>query len=236
MTEFFTSLSPQKNARIAGLLYLVNIVTGIFVLMYIPGKLIVWSNAATTFKNITESETLFRVGILVYFVCYIFFLLLPLALYKLLKEVNKNYAILMVILALVQIPMAFVNILNYFAVLTLIGKASYLHTFDLSHLQAQVMLNLHFYSQGNQVASIFWGLWLLPFGYLVYKSGFLPKILGIFLIVGGLSYLIDFTCDFLFTGYGKMTISSFVTIPASIGEIGICLWLLIMGVKKQKAT
>lgn len=236
MTELSTGLSPQKNARIAGLLYLVNIITGIFALIYVPGKLIVWSDAAKTFKNITESEALFRMDILVYLVCYIFFLLLPLALYKLLKPVNKNHAILMVILALVQIPMAFVNILNYFAVLTLIGKAGYLHTFDLAHLQAQVMLNLRFYSQGNQVASIFWGLWLLPFGYLVYKSGFLPKILGVFLILGGLSYLIDFTCDFLFTAYGKMTISSFVTIPASIGEIGTCLWLLIAGVKKQKIT
>ena len=236
MTDFTSGLSPQKTARIAGLLYLANILTGIFALMYVPGKLIVWSDAAKTFKNITESEALFRMGILVYLVCYIFFLLLPLALYKLLKPVNKTQAILMVILALVQVPMAFVNILNYFAVLTLIGKAEYLQVFDLPHLQAQVMLNLHFYSQGNQVATIFWGLWLLPFGYLVYKSGFLPKILGIFLILGGLSYLIDFTCDFLFSGYGKMTIASFVTIPASIGEIGTCLWLIIMGVKKQKAA
>lgn len=208
--------------------------TGIFNLAYVPSKLIVWSDASATVNNIKASETLFRLGILSGLICYTTFLLLPPVLYKLLKPVNKTYALLMVVLAVVSVPISFVNILNKFTVLTLISNADYLKVFEADKLQAQVMLSLDSYSSRNQVASIFWGLWLLPFGYLIFKSGFLPKILGILLMVGCFGYLINFIGNFLFPNYGETVISTFITKPGSIDEIGTCLRLLIMGAKDNR--
>ena len=227
--------SNKNTARIAGLLYLVVVMTGIFNLAYVPGKLIVWEDAATTFNNISSSETLFRLGILSAVICYVFFLFLPLTLYKLLGPVNKNHALAMVILAVVSVPISLVNLLNKYEILNLISKADYLKIFGTEQLQTQVLLHLHAYNNGNQIASIFWGLWLFPFGYLVFKSGFLPKILGIFLMAGCLGYLIKFVGHFLLPGYDQMPISGFVTLPASIGEIGTCLWLLMMGAQDSQS-
>jgi hypothetical protein len=81
---------------------------------------------------------------------------------------------------------------------------------------------------------VFWGLWLLPFGYLVYKSGFLPKILGILLMAGCFGYLVNFLGGFLFPQYASIGIAKFVSLPATLGEIGTCLWLLIIGLKKTR--
>ena len=115
-----------------------------------------------------------------------------------------------------------------------IQKADYLKVFEADKLQAQVLVYLKFYNNGNQIASIFWGLWLFPFGYLVFKSGFLPKILGILLMFGCFGYMVNFIGHFLFPNYGDTFIARFITMPGSIGEIGICLWLLIMGTKDSK--
>lgn len=220
-------ISNKKTARIAGLLYLVVVITGIFSLAYVPSKLIVWDNPATTVSNIIAGETLFRLGIVSGLVCYTFFLFLPLALYQLLKSVHKNYARLMVILAVVSVPISFINILNKFAVLSLISDPGAVD-------QAQVMFYLNLYNSGILILNIFWGLWLFPFGYLVFKSGILPKILGILLMAGCVGYVLDFLGGALFSdAYGNMGISTFVSLPGSIGEIGTCLWLLIMGAKDK---
>jgi hypothetical protein len=193
----------KKTARIAGLLYMIVVLSGIFSLMYVPGKLIITGDGSATVKNIIAGETLFRIGILSGFICYIAFLLLPLVLYKLLKSVHKKAAILMVALAIVSVPISFVNMFQKFAVLTLISKAEYLKAFDMVQLQTQVLLHLDFYNNGIKILTIFWGLWLLPFGYLVFKSGFLPKILGILLMIGCFGYLINFTGAFFSPVIGK---------------------------------
>lgn len=221
----------NKTARLAGLLYLILVISGITNLMYIPSKLIVWENAAETLENIMNSELLFRLGIVSGIITFLTFLLLPLVLYRLLSEVNKTYATLMVIFAVISVPISFVNILNKFSVLTLIGKANYLQDLDLSEIQLQVMFHLDSYNNGIEISQIFWGLWLFPFGYLVYKSGFLPKVLGILLMAGCFGYLITFFGGFLSPNFHKTVVSTIVGLPASIGEIGICLWLLIMGTK-----
>ena len=225
--------SPQKTARIAGLLYLVVVLTGFFSLLYIPSKLVVWDNAATTTTNIITNETLFRLGIVAGIICYIAFLFLPVLLYKLLQAVNKVHAIAMVILAVTSVPISLINLANKFAILTWISKAAYLDVFPAGEIQAQVLLHLHYYNNGIEIASIFWGFWLLPFGYLVYKSGFLPKILGIFLMAGCFGYIINFSAGFLFPAYNKTGISSYISIPSAIGEIGTCLWLFNYGSKEK---
>ena len=226
--------SNKKQARIAGLLYLIVVLTGIFNLMYVPSKLIVWDNASVTFNNILESETLFRLGIVAGIICYTAFLILPIVLYKLLNQVNKTYAVGMVALAVISVPLSLVNLLNKVNVLTLIDKAQYLQVIEADELQAQVLLYLDFYNNGIEIASVFWGLWLLPFGYLVFKSGFLPKILGICLMAGCFGYLTNFIGGFLFQNYAGLGIARFVSLPGSIGEIGICLWLLIIGIKVKQ--
>jgi hypothetical protein len=228
--------SNKKTARIAGLFYLIVVITGIFNLLYVPSKLIVWSDAATSFNNIVGNETLFRLSIVAAIICYIAFLFLPLVLYKLLSPIHKTVAISMVALAVVSVPISLINLNNKMAVLTFIGKANYLNVFQLSELHTQVMLSLEHYNNGIEILTIFWGLWLLPFGYLVFKSDFLPKVLGIFLMIGCFGYLINFVGGFLFSGYADLHIASFVSIPGSIGEIGICLWLLIMGAKEKSVS
>ena len=185
-------ISRKKIARTAGLLYLLLVVTGFFSLRYVPTKLIAWDDASATFNNIVASETLFKLGILAGIIGYTGFLILPFVLYRLLHHVNRTYAVGMVALAVVSVPLSYAYLLDKFAVLTLIHKSNYLNVFQADQLHAQVLLHLHFYDNGILLASIFWGLWLFPFGYLVFKSEFLPKIIGIFLMVGCFGYQIDF--------------------------------------------
>ena len=224
----------NKTARTAGALYLIVVATMMFSLAYVPSQINVPGNAPATFNNIVAHESLFRLGIVSGLVGYIAFLLLPLVLYKLLQGVNRNAALLMVAFAVVSVPVSFVNMLHKFDVLTLLSGAEYLRAFTTEQLQAQAMLSLDAYGNGILVSKIFWGLWLLPFGYLVFKSGFLPKILGILLMLGCFGYLGDFLGRSLFPGYAETAIARFITLPASLGEIGTCLWLLIVGIRMPR--
>jgi hypothetical protein len=235
MTTTEGSGMNKKIARTAGLLYLVVVVTGIFSLAYVPSQIIVPGDASATGSNIAASESLFRLGIVAGFICYTAFLLLPFALYKLLSPVGKNVAVLMVAFAVVSVPISFVNLFNKLDVLSLLSGADYLQAFTTEQLHAQVMLSLDAYRNGILVSQIFWGLWLFPFGYLVFKSGFLPRVLGILLMAGCFGYLIDVFGRALFPGYSETAIASFVTLPAAFGEIGTCLWLLIVGAREPKS-
>lgn len=228
------NLTNQKIARISGLLYLIVVLTGIFSLAYVPKTLFEWDNPATTFKNIVSHETLFRLSIVSSVVCYTAFLFLPIALHKLLKQVNPFHAQMMAILAIISVPISFTNLQNKFSIVSLIGKDTYLASYSTEQLQNQVMFYLNQYDNGILLVSVFWGLWLLPFGYLIYRSGFFPKLLGVLLMLGCLGYLVNFTGNMLIENYATLGISKFVSLPASIGEIGICLWLLIMGTKQKE--
>lgn len=217
----------NKTARLAGLLYALLVISGLIYLVYIPSTLIDWQDASKTFENIKNSIHLFKMGILVAICSFLIFIVLPLVLYKLLSSINKSAAFLMVLFALISIPVSFVNILNKFSILSLLKDNQ--SNLGVSGLEEQIMFYLEQYSNGLQVLQIFWGLWLLPFGYLVFKSSFLPKILGIFLMLGCFGYLISFFGGFLFENFSNTILSNFIGLPAAIGEIGIALWLLIVG-------
>ncbi len=219
----------NQTARLAGFLYLVLIVTGVLNLMYIPSLLIVPDNAAQTLENIRQSEMLFRWGIICGIISYLAFLGLVLALYQLLEHINRLHARLMVVLVLVSIPISFFNLLHKFSVLTLLSENALKQELSTSDLVYQVMFYLDAYNNGINLSQIFWGLWLFPFGYLVYRSGFLPKLFGILLMAGCFGYLIEFFGSFLFPNYHNTILPMIVNLPSSLGEIGICLWLLIMG-------
>ena len=214
-----TSKEITKTTRIAGILYLIAVPLAIFSAMVVPSNLIVPGDAATTANNITVSKGLFRSGIVCMLIVQIIYIFKPLILYKLLKPVNKTHALLMVILMLVAIPIAFINELNKFAALLLLSGADYLTVFDPGQLYAQVMFFLDLYTGGVFIAQIFWGLWLFPLGYLVYKSGFLPRILGVLLIIGCFGYVIDSLAFMLFPSYQE-TVALVAMAPNFISEFG----------------
>jgi len=222
--------SPQLYARVAGLLYLLLAPLGIFGILYVPSTLIAPGDAATTVNNIMASESLFRLSIVSALVTQLVNILVTLVLYKLLKPVSKNYAGLMVVFFLVSVPITMLNELNQFAVLLLSSGADYLTTvFTTNQLHALVPFFLDLHQHGINIASIFWGLWLFPMGYLVFKSGFLPKILGVLLMIGCFGYLIDAFVLILFPGF-EVAISQFTF----IGELLFPLWLLIKGVDVEQ--
>lgn len=221
--------SPKNTARIAGFLYLIIAIAGAFSMMYVP-TIIVADGAGATVKNILTNEFLFRTGIVSGFVCQLTFVFLVLQLYKLLKGVDKKYALLMVALVVVAVPIACLNILNQFAVLLLLSGADYLKVFEPDQLNSLVMFFLDLYNHGIFIAEIFWGLWLFPFGLLVIKSGFIPRILGVLLILGCFGYLIDFLVHALFPAYADL-VSTIAAIPLAVSELSIVFWLLIKGVR-----
>ncbi|MBS1487621.1 MAG: DUF4386 domain-containing protein [Bacteroidetes bacterium] len=226
----------NQTSRIAGLIYLGVVLTGIFSLMYVPSKLINYTDATLTFQNIAASETTFRLGIAGGLLCYIFFLFLPIVLYKLLRQVNENMAKLMVLLAIISVPMYFINAQNEFTALSLVTNPTYLKGFSMEYVQSQVLFYINQYDDGMRLIHIFSGLWLFPFGYLVFKSNFLPKTLGVLLMLGCFGYLINFFGRSIIPSYSDLGISSYISLPASIGEIGTCLWLLIVGVNNKLTT
>lgn len=221
--------SVQKTARVAGLLYLLMVPLGIFGILYVPSALIVSGDAATTAKNIVASEGLFRLSIVSALLVEIINILVALVLYRLLKPVNKNQAFAMVIFVLASVPIAMLNQLNNFAVLLLLRGADRFTAFETNQLHAQMMLFLDLHKNGEFIAQIFWGLWLFPLGYLVFKSGFLPRILGAILMIGCFGYLIDSFAFFLFPDSDV-----FVSQLTAIGEILLPLWLLVKGVNVQQ--
>src|SRR6266702_5922651 len=182
--------STKQTARIAGVLYLVNGVTGLFSIIYAPTRLMVSGNAAATAQNILASERLFRLGIVSELICAVEFIFLVWVLYRLLGGVNKTHASLMVILGLAFVPIMCVNVLNEIAVLTLLGRADFLSALGRPQREALAMVFLDLHRYGYVVGWIF-GLWLFPFGVLVVRSGFLPRILGVLLIAAGCGDLAD---------------------------------------------
>ena len=221
--------SLNRKARIAGLLYLLLIIPGPFSLIYIPSVLIVRGNATATANNVLASETLFRLGMASDVAGAFFFILLVMALYRLLAGVNKAHASLMVALVLVSAAVSLVNVVSNVAALTLFRGGEFLTVLDKPQRDAFAMLFLRVHGQGNIINQTFWGLWLIPFGILVFRSGFLPRFLGVWLIVNGFAYVaLSFTGLLLPDHY---SVAFRMAQPLLFGELAIILWLLIKGAK-----
>lgn len=222
--------STKKQARVAGLIYLLTSIPGAFCLIYIPSRFMVSGDAAATANKIAASESLFRFGILSELAGFIGFIFVARALYRLFAGVNKANASLMVTLIVVSIPISLLNVLNETAALKLIHGGAFLSVFDKSQLNALAMLFLRLHFDGLMVAQIFWGLWLIPFGILVYKSGFLPRILGILLIIACFGYLANSLIGF---GVALPIVITQVVGQLTICELPVIFWLLIMGAKDK---
>lgn len=219
--------SITTTARLAGALYLALVPFSAFSFFYVPSVLIVRDDAATTVRNIMASELLFRAGTVSHLITQVIFVGVVLALYRLFKPVSQSRAILMLVLALAGIPIACLNEVNHLAVLRLLGRASD-EVLGSTQLHAQVMLFLDMYDDGIFIAQIFWGLWLLPLGLLVLRSAFLPKVLGIAVIIAGAAYVFDSSTQLL--SLSSATISQYTF----IAELLFPLWLVTKGVNVER--
>jgi hypothetical protein len=228
MADRTTKTSPQVYARVAGTLYLLLVPLGFFGGGYVP-SLIVAGDAAATASNILASASLFRLSIVAALLTQVVNILVVLALYRVLKPAHKTMPLLMVVFFLVSVPITMLNELNHFAPLLLLNHADYLTVFTADQVQALVPLFLDLHEYGVNIAGIFWGLWLFPMGYSVFKSGYLPKILGILLMIGCVGYLVDFAIFTLFPT-ANLAVAQFTF----IGELLLPLWLLIKGVNVER--
>lgn len=229
-----TLTDPNRTARLAGALYVIPWVLSLLA-FFLRQNIFVAGDAAATASNVIASEGLLRLSLVSDFIVQAVFIGLVFVLYRLLKPVNKNHALLMVILFLVSVPIAMLNLLNLVAPLLLLSGADALAAFTPDQLHALVPVFSGLHEYGVMIAYIFWGLWLFPLGYLVFKSGFLPKLLGILVMIGCFGYLFDF---FMF--YLLPNVNLAVNMVTGWGELLLCLWLLIKGVnvdawKKQAA-
>ena len=198
--------------------------------MSIRSVFIVPGDAMATVGKIVSSQLLYRLYTVSGLVSQILFVFLVLTLYQLLKGVNERQASLMVALVLVQVPMAFANTLCGLAPLALNNGAEYWSAFDKHQLDAMTMGFLILQDYGTSAITALWGLWLLPFGVLVYRSTFIPRIFGIFLIIGCFGWLLISVTSLLFPAYARIADQFRIL---AIGEVLIILWLLIKGVKNN---
>ena len=222
-------ISLKKTARLAGFLYFILGLLAYYALMYVPKKIVVWNDAGTTATNVAANEFLFRTGIASHLISVTIFLFLALVLYKLFRQVNAQQAKLLVALVAVQVPIIFV--LETFNITSLmILKGEIFKTAAASQLQSLAILFIKIHGYGIMILEIFWGLWLIPFGQLAYKSVFIPRILGLLLIMAGIGYTLDSLTFVLLPDYRRIT-QTVAFILSGLGEGSTILWLMIIGVK-----
>jgi hypothetical protein len=226
-------LSPVFFAKIAGALYLLVAILGPISMMYIPGKLIVSGDAATTASNIVASESLFRFGLVSDSLIFLSEIVLIVVLYVLFKPVSKTLSLVAAFSRLAMAVVQGVNILGNCTVLLLLSGAAYLTAFKPDQLQALAMLILNIHSYGVHIWEAFFGLHCLVLGYLLFKSEYFPKVLGILMTFAAIGYFINSFGNLLFPS-SKEIFASMVAIGAILGEIPFMFWLLFKGVDKTK--
>jgi len=227
--------SLSKDARLAGLLYILASVVGVFRLMYIPNTLFVNGDAPATASNIGAHELLFRFGVVSNLVAAVLWLFVPLALYRLFQGVDQRLAVLTVILgSVMQVPLFFVNTVTDAAALLFARGGGYLSVFDKPQRDAFAQLFLDLHHQLDLANLMFAGLWLFPFGLLVYKSRFLPRFLGVWLMIACASWLAFSFTGLLFPAYEDKAFS--ITQPIALGEVATMLWLVIVGANEKRVV
>lgn len=220
----------KKTARLAGFLYLIWILSGLYSLMFIPSQIDMNGDAAGTAHNILSHEFLFRTGIINDLINSSIWIVMILLLYRLFKPVNKYLVKVLFAFVIVQIPAVFIlEGFNLTALMFLKGEG--LQTFEAVQRLDLAIQFLKFGDYAVLALEFYWGLWLLPLGILSWRSGFIPRFLGIWLIINGIALLILSFSDILFPQYRDMIFK--IAIPAMFGEVAFMLWLLIKGVKNN---
>ena len=225
-------ISPRLWARIAGAFYLITIVMGVFAEVFVRGALIVRDDAAATATNILSHESLYRLGLaadLIMLACYIAVTLL---FYDLFKPVSRSLSLLAAFFSLVGIAVLAVNSLNHVAPLIFLGGAHYLSVFETTQLQALALMSLRMHARGYSISGVFFGIYMLLLGYLIFRSSLLPRIVGVLMAIGGLSNVIDSFAIFLLPTLAARLPD--IGMLGGIAELALCVWLMAMGVNASK--
>lgn len=217
--------SIKTTARKAGILYLLQIPLGVFGIIYVPQFLIENGNMAKSTANILANEFTFRLSIVSAILCALATIATAYYIFKLLKPINKSYAKWIVIFTMMVAPITMINELNHISILALLKNKELIASFSTTQVEGLINLFLDLHKYGLQISNIFFGLWLLPMGYLVIKSGYIPKVIGYFLLITCLGYLLDFLIFFIYPSFG-IVFSEFTW----LGEVMMVLWLLVKGV------
>jgi hypothetical protein len=233
MTSRAVNTSPQVYARIAGVLYLINIACGVFGEIFVRGHLIVAGDAVATAHRIMGSEFLFRCGIAGDLIMHITDVPMAVIFYVLLRPVSRDLSLLAALFGMLQTAILCANKLNLVTVLLLLGGSNYLKAFDSNQLQALASLSLTLHGYGFGIGLIFFGVSCLVTGYLMFRSEYFPKFLGVLQAIAGLSYLINSFTLLLFPSLADKMFPAIV-LPAFIGELATCVWLIVKGVNISK--
>ena len=233
MANLKTETSPQIYARIGGGLYLILILVGIFAVVFVRGKLIVAGDATATANNIIASQLLWRIGIASDLIMHVCDIPIMLIIYILLRPVNKNIALLALLFNLIQTAVLVANKLNLVAALLQLESVDYLKTVDPYQLHAQMYLSLKLHDIGFGIGLIFFGFTCLVNGYLIFRSDYLPKTIGVLIQIAGLCYLTNSFALLLAPKFAGIIFPA-ILVPAFIGELSFCLWLIVKGVNVPK--
>lgn len=225
------AMAGLHRGRGIGLLYLLVVVTGFFSLAYVPSQIAVANDPSATLASITSHEPLYRQGIAAFMVMEIAFLLLGLALYAHFRLAEPQASSIMAALVVASVPLALIALTHRLNVLALLTDPELALALSAQERRTAALVAMKAYGQGLLVTKLFWGLWLFPLGYLIVKTKAIPRLLGALLMLGCVGYLIGVFAGVLLPGYTGSPLAAYVRLPASVGEIGTCLWLLLAGIR-----
>jgi len=224
--------SPRLWARVAGVSYLITIITGVFAEVFVRGSLVVRDNAAATAANLLAHESFYRLGLVADLVMLASYVVVTLLFYVLLKPAGRGLSLLAALFSLMGIAVLAVNSLNHLAPLVFLGDAPFLRAFDTPQLQALALAALKLHGRGYSIAGVFFGIYCVLIGDLTFRSRFLPRILGVVMVIGGLGYVTDSFTSFLSPALAARLPD--LAILGGIAELALCLWLMIVGLNASK--
>jgi hypothetical protein len=225
--------SPQLYVRMGGVMYLLIIIAGIFSELFVRGKLVVSGDAAATANNIIHSSSLWRMGIGADLLMHVLDIPVMLIIYILLRKVNRNIALLVLLFNIVQTAVLVANKMNLIAAMLPLGNKTYLNGVDPHVWQAQAYLSIRLHDYGFGVGLIFFGLVCILEGYLIYKSGFFPRWIGILMQIAGLCYLINSISLLLAPDFASIIFPA-ILVPCFVAELSFCLWMIVKGINVQQ--
>ncbi len=232
MTDRTVETSPRLRARIAGGFYLLTIIAGVFAELFVRGALVVRDDPAATATNISAHETLYRLGLAADLIMLVYYLAVTLLFYDLFKPVGKSLSLLAAFFSLVGIAVLAVNSLNLLSPLVFLGGAQYLSAFETNQLQALALASLRMHARGYVLSGVFFGIYMLLLGHLIFRSGFLPRMLGALMAVGGVSFLINSFAIFLLPALAARLPE--MGMLGGVAELLLSLWLLAQGLNAPK--
>ena len=231
--DWIAAATPRQLARTAGALYLINILGGFFAIGLVPGLLFVAGDAAATAHNIQANETLYRLGIVAHITINVTSVFMAVIFYDLFKVVNRRLALLVVFFTLVGTAVESANLLNQFVPLVLLDGGPYSSAVTAQQLQAQAYLPTALQGIGYDVNSVFFAFYGITLGYLVFRSTFLPRVIGVLLAIGALCYMAYGLADIISPAFAAHLVP-YIQLPSLAGEGSFCIWMLIVGVNVER--